>query len=106
MLLTGTDKQFSVRWDEESHVITLSSGLAYEPVGGELNDPENSQTRSAGRTAADIILDGRRIGLTGFTIGDNNYFKLRNLAYYLDFGVTWNEASGLVEISTATGYTP
>ena len=39
-----------------------------------------------------------------YTINGNNYFKLRDIAALVDFGVTWNNATRTVEIDTGSPY--
>lgn len=53
-----------------------------------------------------IVLNGAEIELTGYAINGNNYFKLRDVAAAVDFGVTWDEASRAVSIDTSVGYSP
>ena len=37
MALAGSEKQFDVGWDGTGNAVTLTSGKAYTPVGGELS---------------------------------------------------------------------
>ena len=53
-----------------------------------------------------IILNGAEIELTGYNINGNNYFKLRDIAAAVDFGVTWSGENRAVIIDTMVGYTP
>lgn len=105
-ILNGTDKQFAVVWNEEQNAIYLTTGQGYTPVGGEMRAVAGSTTKTAALTDSKIYLNGQEIYPTAYNINDNNYFKLRDLAGYLDFGVDWNGSTNTIGISSAKGYTP
>ena len=48
---------------------------------------------------------GREVSLTAYTIGGNNYFKLRDIGQAFDFGIGWDNATKTITIDTGTGYT-
>ncbi|MHC1695666.1 MAG: transglutaminase domain-containing protein [Eubacteriales bacterium] len=105
-VLNGTGKCFEVRWDEVKNAISLMSGWAYSAVGGELTFSGNATAISAVPTTSDIYLDGLKISLTAYNINGNNYFKLRDIANAIDFGVMWDELSNSISIDTSIKYTP
>ncbi|MPM29978.1 hypothetical protein SDC9_76520 [bioreactor metagenome] len=105
-VLSGTAKQFEVGWDGVNNAISLTTGKAYTIVGGELSKSSGAASVSAAISSSGVYLDGKAVGLTAYTIGGNNYFKLRDVAAALDFGVTWNGAANTIAIDTASGYTP
>ena len=51
-----------------------------------------------------VTVDGSQVAVEAYTINGNNYFKLRDIAALVDFGVTWNNATRTVEIDTAAPY--
>lgn len=51
-----------------------------------------------------ITLNGQEISLTGYNIGGNNYFKLRDIGKEVGFNVSWNGSTRTVEIDTSTSY--
>ena len=51
-----------------------------------------------------VTLDGQQIELTGYNIGGNNYFKLRDIGKEVGFNVSWNGDTRTVEIDTTTDY--
>ena len=57
-------------------------------------------------TGQRILLNGQEIQLTGYTINGNNYFKLRDIAAIIDFGVTWDGDTNTILLDTTKGYTP
>ena len=102
-VLNGTEKQFEVGWDNASKTITLTSGSAYTANGSEM--AKGSGTQSASVSASKLLIDGKEVSLTAYTIGGNNYFKLRDIGQAFDFGIGWDNASKTITIDTSTGYT-
>lgn len=103
-VLNGTDKQFEVGWDGDAKAISLTSGAAYTAVGGEMTG-KGSGTQTATPSTAKIILDGTEISLTAYSIGGNNYFKLRDIGQTFDFGIGWDGGSRTITIDTSVPYT-
>ena len=104
MAISGSDKQFDVSWDGTKSAITMTTGKAYTPAGGELdlNSPDDSGTIAF--STASVYLDGSKILLTAYTIGGNNYFRLRDVAKILDFGVGYDNETSTVKLDTTVGY--
>lgn len=104
-VLNGTGKQFQVGWDGAANAISLTSGEAYTPVGGEMS-AKGSGEQTAKPTTARILLNGSEITVTAYEINNNNYFKLRDIGSAFDFGVDWDDAARTISIDTTKGYTP
>lgn len=105
MAINGTAKQFEVKWDGEKNAINITTGRPYTPVGGELVVSPNPTAKEARPTSSKIYLNGQEIVCTAYTIGGNNYFKLRDVAKALNFGVTWDGTAKTIAVDTSTGYT-
>jgi hypothetical protein len=103
--LSGTEKQFEVGWDGAANAITLTSGAAYTPAGGEMAG-EGVGNKSAATTSAKIYLDGALVSLTAYNIDNNNYFKLRDVGQALNFDVSWDDTKNAIFIDATKGYTP
>lgn len=105
MALSGTEKQFAVYWQEgaANMIITLTSGRAYEPVGGELAVGDGT-VKAARASSHTVYLDGSQIALQSYNIGGSNFFRLRDLGRVLDFGVGYDAETGTVSIDTAKRY--
>ena len=58
----------------------------------------------AQRSSAPFFLNGSPVEVETYLIHNNHFFKLRDIAALVDFGVTWNAESGTVSIDTMTGY--
>ena len=87
--LKGLDSEFEVKWNAAQQRIDLTSRTAYTPVGGE-QAVLPAGNKAASLTNASVYLDGKPLNLTAYSIGGNNYFKLRDLGDTLGFGVDWN----------------
>ena len=92
MLLNGTGSQFSVTYDAATRTIFAETGAAYTPVGGELQTGED-RSASCTRSTQALIVNGRRVELTAYMFGGNNYFQLRELGAVLGFDVDYDEAT-------------
>lgn len=97
--LSGSAKQFDVAWDGINDAIKLTSNKSYTATGGEM-DRKKTGTKPAMPSTAKILLDGTRITLTAYNIGDNNYFKLRDIGQALDFEVEWDDKNNTIIINT------
>ena len=102
-LLSGTKGQFNVRWDKENERILLTSGTAYETVGGELAD-SSTAVEKIGKSTSTIVLDGEEITLDGYIINGNNYYKLRDIGKAIGFDVDFDNASSTVLVKTTSDY--
>ncbi|MDR3295427.1 MAG: copper amine oxidase N-terminal domain-containing protein [Clostridiales Family XIII bacterium] len=100
-VLTGTAKQFEVAWDESANTVSLQSGKAYTAVGGELSAGEEAVPAPS---ASKLVVNGIPLSFTVYHANGNNYFKLRDLAKTLNFGVEWDEPANAVSIRTDAGY--
>ena len=104
-VLSGTDKQFEVGWDDANNAISLTNGKAYTVVGGEMTGKGDGDKTTA-PTGSKIYLDGEEVQFTAYNIESNNYFKLRDIGAALNFGVDWDDANNTIIIDTSKGYTP
>ncbi|MFD1957782.1 stalk domain-containing protein [Paenibacillus thailandensis] len=104
MVLNGTEKSISVGWNGDKNAISLESGKPYEEVGGELTVAEKFNSEKATLSTSIIYLDGKEVKLTAYLINGNNYFKLRDVAAVIDFGVTWDSKTNTIGIDSSTGY--
>jgi hypothetical protein len=104
-VLSGSGKQFEIGYDSTNNAITLTSGQSYTSVGGELETSSSTSSVSASVSTAVVYLDGSKISLAAYNIGGNNYFKLRDVAKAINFGVTYDSTTSTIGIDTTTGYT-
>jgi len=85
-------------------ILYLFIGLA---LGFALSSPAAQAVEGilAQRCTSPILLNGAPVEIEAYTINGHNYFKLRDIAQLVDFGVFWNGESHTISIDTAVGYT-
>lgn len=98
MLLRDTSARFSV--DYQDGVISVTTGAAYTPVGGELViGADRSGSCVPGNEF--LMIDGREYYLTAYNLGGNNFFKLRDLGDALGFYVGYREETDTAFVASA-----
>ena len=103
LMLTGTAKQFELRYDASLGAVQVLPGQFYTPNGSEMG-PAATSGKNAVITSDTIYINGQKIeGLTVYQIDGSNYFKLRDLGKALDFYVGWDPSQGMI-ISSTAGY--
>ena len=60
----------------------------------------------ANPSTSQFYVDGQQIQAEAYNINGNNYYKLRDIAAAIDFGVTWDAATDTVYVDTTDRYTP
>jgi hypothetical protein len=103
-ILNGTESQFEVTWDADARSIMIETGKPYTAVGNEMAFSDVDRSSTIQPTASAILLNGKPVQFTAYSLGGNNYFRLRDLAEKLNFGVYWNEATRTVEIYSDQNY--
>jgi hypothetical protein len=104
-VMNGTAKQFEVGYDTATKAITLTTGRAYTPDGGEMASGDG-RAKTASPTASRIYLNGKELNLTVYLIGGNNFFKLRDLMEAIDVFVGYDNATKAITLDTSKGYEP
>ena len=102
-MVNGTDKQFSVTWNNAEKRIDLTTSTPYTTVGGELGAMP-SGTQNATLSNAVVYKNGAKAAYTGYNINSNNFYKLRDLCKDMDIGVKYDESAKRVDILTTVGY--
>lgn len=62
------------------------------------------ETVTATLNQSPIYVDGTRAEMNAYNIGGYNYFKLRDIAELVDFGVGWDQETSTIQIDTTVGY--
>lgn len=102
--LDGTEKSFSVSWNPEKNSIFIAPESDYKPVGGELTLSPSLIPKAAKTTLSNVYVNNIYTYFTAYGISSNNYFKLRDVAEKLNFGVVWDGAAKTIRIDTAKDY--
>ena len=100
MALNGGAKQFEVTWNGSKQAINILTNHVYTPVGGESASPDKNSIKTAVLTNAKVSLDGKEASLTAYRVDGYNYFKLRDIGSFIDFGVAYDEVANAVMINT------
>ncbi|MDR1641193.1 MAG: CAP domain-containing protein [Clostridiales bacterium] len=103
-VLAGTNKPFSVGWDDNTSTITLTKYEQYVPVGGEGELNPNPSQKDAEPTSHKLLVDGILVTCAAYNIDNLNYFKLRDIGASIDFSIAWDEANNVITIDTFSGY--
>ena len=101
-MLNSTTSRFSVDVDSQEKLILIQTGEPYRLVGGELKvGKDNSSTTVLSDWRLQVngkpLEDG---AVTAYNIGGNNFFKLADLAEYLNFNVAYEEDTRTVLITS------
>ena len=103
-VLNGTNKQFSIGYDNATRAITMISGQSYLPEGGEMARGDGS--RKSARLNADINIskDSRPVQITAYMINGYNFVMLRDVMRLFDVYVGYNNATRNITIDTSRPY--
>ncbi len=100
-LLNGTESQFDVGWDGEKGIVSITTHHAYTTSDGHELEIGADLSAAAQKSAQTIQIDGRvRSDLSVYNIGGSNYFKLRDLASPLGFGVKYDPATNTAVVTS------
>jgi Uncharacterized protein conserved in bacteria len=102
--VSGTDKQFDTIWNEDSQSINMVTKKPYSVVGGELVASSSAKTKTAITSQVLLQVNGVRANCDVYNIDGYNYFKLRDVAKAINFGVVWSEELNSIGIITLVGY--
>ena len=103
MILDGTPKSFGVGFNEATNTISITSGAAYVPVGGELT-PLEGATQVAIASPQSLTVDGQTVDVAAFNIDGFNYFRLRDLAILLDFAIDFDDVTRVITLHLTVPY--
>lgn len=72
--------------------------------------PAAAATATASPSSAKVQINGKQVTFDAYSINDNNYFKLRDIAKVLSgsdkqFEVTWNGSTKSIELKPGSAYT-
>ena len=101
--LSGSSKQFDTVWNSQNESITLDIGKEYNKAGGELT-AGNGKTKDAYTSTAKVYVSGTELAAEAYNIDGMNYYKLRDVAKAIDFGISWNDELNSIGIFTVAGY--
>lgn len=94
----------SIRGTNQRNLLVIQVGDGVLKVPEEVN-------KDAVRSTAMVVVDGKQVRMDAYNIEDNNYFKLRDLAYVLNgtskqFSVAWDATKDSISLTTGQNYVP
>lgn len=101
-ILKGTEAQFDVLWNAEVGAIEIVPDKDYSTV--EEITSEKIDTPKIVKSSAKIFLNGKLTLLNAYNINGNTFFKLRDIADVIDFGIEWNASENVIEIDSSASY--
>ncbi|TBL76315.1 alpha/beta hydrolase-fold protein [Paenibacillus thalictri] len=103
--VTGTDYQFAISSDDAARRVDLTTGKAYTPAN---NQPTGTTAapNSVNESGWSLYVDGKKADISAYSLGGNNYFRLRDVSKLVGFGVGYNSYSKTASIVTHAGLKP
>jgi hypothetical protein len=87
-LLSATNDRFSVEWDPDLNLISIASGLPYQPTKDDLAEPDKDLIKATA-SEVNLVVNGRRVKLQALNADGYNYISMRVLAELMGFEVSW-----------------
>nr|WP_297171429.1 polysaccharide deacetylase family protein [uncultured Agathobaculum sp.] len=98
MMLKDTVRGFDVQWNSASGRVELRSMTAYEPIGTE-DAPLAPGSCTVQSYTEPTVADGAAHMIASYQMEGSTYYKLRSLGELCGFGVEWNEADRVIEVT-------
>lgn len=96
-ILSGTEAEFDVGYNDEKRLITISSKTALSGTPSLIQLDSNDIALPNEMT---VMVDGLYLAPTAYNIDGFTYFKLRDIGQILDFGVDWDADAQSMVITT------
>lgn len=90
---------FNVVYDYDLNAICITTGEAYEVVGGEMS-AASAVTKTATLANPRLFVNGTEVTATAYNIEYNNFFKLRDIGDLLGWTIDWDAATGDITVAT------
>lgn len=98
--INGTERQFAIGWDGGSSSIRISTGRHYVLTGEELGELPTAPAKAV-RAEEALLVDGVSKSPATYLIGQNHYYRLRDLAGLLGLGIDWDANTKTVLLEPA-----
>ncbi len=100
-LLSGTNSEFDVYWNEDEKRVEITKNVPYSSFQGNFSN-QDGFNRKAVLSNMPVYEGADKVEIKGYLIDGSNYYKLRDLSKVLGFGVDWIESTRTIKISTIT----
>lgn len=101
-ILTGTDAEFSITYSPKEKAIHMNNNEKYIPNNSELKPL--SKVESIYESFDKLIFSNHEIYISAYKINENNYYKLRDICFYLDIGVGYNHKTKSIQLNTEENF--
>lgn len=105
MAVKGTKKQFEINFDNEKNTLNVITNKAYTPIGDELKAPAKRIAKAAKQIILKVYVNDKEDMFTIYSIDGENYFDLKDIAKVINFGITYNSKTNIINIKTSASYT-
>lgn len=97
-LVNGTSNQFNVVWDENTNILWIDKDTPYTYVGGELESETGRKGVVNPSSVSSFRVNGIEVYPDGYSILNNNYYKLRDIGELIGFNVNWDGTNAVINI--------
>lgn len=101
-MLIGKGTAFDVVWDDQYQCVSMITGRNYTIAGGEMQVSGSAQITKLVPAYSEVRLNGQLVQMTGYNINNNNYYRIRDVAPLIGFGIDWDSATSTVVIDSKT----
>lgn len=105
-MLIGKGTAFDVVWDDQYQCVSMITGRNYTIAGGEMQVSGSAQITKLVPAYSEVRLNGQLVQMTGYNINNNNYYRIRDVAPLIGFGIDWDSATSTVVIDSKTAVAP
>jgi len=102
--LSGTEKQFTLRWSDRNRVLNITEGVPHRTIG--VVSPRGSGSSGLLKPAdTKLMINGDEPDAIGYTLSGDIYFALRDIARIFDFCIERFPAENMIDINTSQPFT-
>ena len=98
-LLKDTPQKFSIQYNESKRQIEITSGIWSQNTSKGLSSGA-SKNVIAVKSSQGLYIDDNLCDVDAYNIKGNNYYKLADLAEYLNFNLVWQQYTKTVLLNT------
>lgn len=90
--LADTESQFAIEYDATSGNIEIKPGSTYSKLDSDLLPLDDAEV-NAKRSNQAVAIGGEEFSITGYAINGYNYFKLEDIAKYINCNISYDESN-------------
>ena len=97
-MLNRFDYGVAIGWSGSERSITIDTGAQYSGAGSAISSSSSSRPVQAVFPAVHVYLNGEKVFMPAYSINGSTYFRLRDIARLLNFGVGYDSGTQTVLI--------